>query len=134
MSKVIPETHLDLLTDEKRAFLFLATLMEDGTPQVTPVWFDTADGMIRVNTARGRVKDHNMKARPKVAMAIMDPADSYRYVQLRGTVVAVTEEGAREHIDRLAKKYLGQERYPWSQPDEVRVMYTIRPDSGSSMG
>ncbi len=134
MSYPIPETHVDLLTDEKRAFLFLATIMEDGTPQVTPVWFDTAGGMIRVNTARGRVKDRNMKARPKVAMAIMDPADPYRYLQLRGTVVAVTEEGAREHIDRLAKKYLGEDRYPSSQPGEVRVLYTIRPDSGSSKG
>jgi PPOX class probable F420-dependent enzyme len=132
MAKSVPESHQDLLTDEKRAFAVLATLMEDGTPQATPVWFDTDGDRIRVNTARGRVKDRNMTARPKVALAITDPDDPYRYLQMRGTVVAATEEGAREHIDRLAKKYIGQDRYPWARPGEVRVIYTIRPEAVSA--
>lgn len=131
MTNLIPESHHDLLADEKRAFAFLATVMDDGSPQVTPVWFDTDGDRIRVNTARGRVKDKNMTARPRVALAISDPDDPYRYLQIRGTVVSASEEGAGEHIDRLAKKYIGQDRYPWSRPGEVRVTYVIRPDKVS---
>lgn len=125
---MIPESHQDLLLDEKRALAVLATTMNDGSPQVTPIWFDVADGLIRVNTARGRVKDHNMTARPQVAITIMDPTDMYRYVQVRGEVIEVTEEGAREHIDTLAKKYLGEDAYPWYK-GETRVMYLVQPRS-----
>jgi PPOX class probable F420-dependent enzyme len=122
-----------LLSDDKRAFAFLATVMEDGRPQVTPVWFDTDGDRIRVNTARGRVKDRNMTARPGVALAIVDPDDPYRYLQVRGTVVASTEEGARQHIDRLSGKYTGRVPYP-GPPDETRVTYVIRVDAVSTMG
>jgi PPOX class probable F420-dependent enzyme len=101
--------------------------MDDGSPHVTPVWFDMQDDDIRLNSARGRVKDRNIAARPKVSLAIMDPDDSYRYVHIRGTVVEITEEGAREHIDRLAKKYLGEDKYPW-YGGETRVTYIVRPD------
>jgi PPOX class probable F420-dependent enzyme len=129
-----PETHQDLLTFEKKAFASLATVQPDGTPQVTPVWFDTVDGKVRVNTARGRVKDRNMQQNASVALAILDPQNPYRYLQVRGRVTNVTEEGADAHIDSLAKKYLGQDKYPFRQPGEQRVIFEIEPTSFQKMG
>jgi PPOX class probable F420-dependent enzyme len=129
----IPEQYLDLLT-RKKAFADLATVMPDGTPQVTPVWFDLKDGLIRVNTARGRVKARNMREGAAVALSIMDPDNPYRYIQIRGRVRRVAEEGAREHIDSLAKKYIGKDKYPWSRPGEVRVMFEIEPSAVQTMG
>jgi PPOX class probable F420-dependent enzyme len=129
----IPDKYLDLL-QRKKAFANLATVMPDGTPQVTPVWFDYADGLVRVNTARGRVKARNMKEGAPVALSIMDPDDAYRYIQIRGRVKRETEQGAGAHIDQLAKKYLGRDKYPYARPGEVRVIYEIEPTSTSSMG
>jgi PPOX class probable F420-dependent enzyme len=130
---VIPEKYLDLL-QQKKAFASLATAMSDGSPQVTPVWFDYRDGLVRVNTAKGRVKARNMKRGAPVALAIIDPDDPYRYLQLRGRVGRVTEEGALAHIDALAKKYLGADKYPYARPGEVRLMCEIEPTSASGMG
>ncbi len=130
---VIPDKFLDLL-QEKKAFANLATLMPDGTPQVTPVWFDYTDGVIRVNTAKGRVKARNMKDGAPVALAIMDPDNAYRYIQIRGRVRRVVEVDADQHIDSLAKKYLGKDKYPFAQPGEVRVMYEIEPLAVNTMG
>lgn len=121
----IPSTHLDLLTDEKRAFVYLATLMADGSPQVTPVWFNTDGEYILVNSAKGRVKDRNMRARSAVALCIADPANPYRYLQIHGKVIEFTTEGADAHIDVLAFKYQGVPKYPYRQPDEIRVTYKI---------
>jgi PPOX class probable F420-dependent enzyme len=128
----IPEKYLDLV-QQKKAFANLATLMPDGSPQVTPVWFDYKDGRIRVNTAKGRVKARNMQEGAPVALAIMDPDNPYRYVQVRGRVKRVAEQNANAHIDSLAKKYLGKDKYPWARPDEVRVIYEIEPTSASGM-
>jgi PPOX class probable F420-dependent enzyme len=128
----IPDKYLDLL-QQKKAFANLATLMPDGTPQVTPVWFDYKDGVIRVNTAKGRVKARNMKEGAPVALAIMDPDNPYRYVQVRGRVKHVAEQNADAHIDTLAKKYLGKDKYPWARPGDVRVTYEIEPTSASGM-
>jgi PPOX class probable F420-dependent enzyme len=128
----IPDKYLDLL-QQKQAFANLATLMPDGSPQVTPVWFDYKDGRIRVNTAKGRVKARNMQEGAPVALAIMDPDNPYRYVQVRGRVKRVAEQNANAHIDSLAKKYLGKDKYPWARPDEVRVIYEIEPTSASGM-
>jgi hypothetical protein len=128
----IPEKYFDLL-QQKKAFANLATLMPDGTPQVTPIWIDYADGAIRFNTAKGRVKARNLKVGSPVALAIMDPDQPYRYLQVRGRVRRVAEEGADAHIDSLAKKYLGKDKYPFRQPGEVRVMYEIEPKSASGM-
>jgi PPOX class probable F420-dependent enzyme len=125
--KNLPSEFQDLLSDETKAFAYISTLMSDGSPQVTPVWFNTKGENILVNTARGRVKDRNMRARPEVAIAIQDPQNPYRYIQIRGTVIDITEEGADAHIDFLAKKYLGQDRYPFRRQGEVRVIYTIAP-------
>ena len=129
----IPDNFLDLLR-EKKAIANLATVMPDGTPQVTPVWFDYTAGVIRVNTAKGRVKARNMKEGAPVALAIMDPDNAYRYIQIRGRVRRVVEPGADKHIDSLAKKYLGKDKYPFAQPGEVRVMYEIEPRAVNAMG
>lgn len=120
------------LLEEKKAFANLATVMPDGTPQVTPVWFDHADGVIRVNTAKGRTKARNLKPGAPVALAIMDPDNPYRYVQIRGRVERVIEGGpADSHIDALAKKYLGKDKYPFRGPGEMRLLCEIRPASVS---
>jgi len=124
----IPEKFLDLL-QQKKAFANLATLMPDGSPQVTPVWFDYTNGKLRVNSAKGRVKTRNMKEGAAVALSILDPDNPYRYIQIRGHVARVTETGAAAHIDSLAKKYLGKDKYPYSQPGEVRVMFEIEPSA-----
>jgi PPOX class probable F420-dependent enzyme len=129
----IPENFLDLLTG-KKAFANLATTMADGSPQVTPVWFDYNDGIVRVNTAKGRVKSRTMHPGAKVALAILDPDNPYRYIQIRGHVSGVSEQGADAHIDSLAKKYLGKDKYPFSQPGDVRVIYEITPDAAQVMG
>jgi PPOX class probable F420-dependent enzyme len=130
---IIPEKYLDLL-QRKKAFANLATLMPDGSPQVTPVWCDYKDGLVRVNTAKGRVKARNLKKGAPVALAIADPDNPYRYVQIRGRVQRVTEDGAAAHIDALAKKYLGKDKYPNAAPGEVRLMCEIEPTSASGMG
>ena len=129
----IPENFLDLLTS-KKAFANIATVMKDGSPQVTPIWFDYTDGKIRVNTARGRVKSRTMREGVPVALAVMDPDNPYRYIQIRGRVSRITENGADAHIDSLAKKYLGQDKYPFRQPGETRVTYEIEPASAQAMG
>ena len=129
----IPDKYLDLL-QQKKAFANLATLMPDGSPQVTPVWLDYAGGAIRINTAKGRVKARNLKVGSPVALAIMDPDEPYRYLQVRGRVRRVVEEGADAHIDALAKKYLDKDKYPFRQPGEIRVIYEIEPKSTSGMG
>jgi PPOX class probable F420-dependent enzyme len=127
-----PDSFKDLL--EKKAFASLATVNADGSPQVTPVWFDYDGTHVRVNTARGRVKERNLRRTPAVALAITDPDNPYRYLQLRGRVTEVTEGGADAHIDALAKKYLGQDRYPYRRPGEVRVVLRIAPERVQTMG
>jgi PPOX class probable F420-dependent enzyme len=127
------DKYLDLL-QQKKAIASLATLMADGTLQVTPVWFDYTGGKVRVNTAKGRVKARTLKPGAPVALAIMDPDNPYRYVQIRARVVNATEQGADAHIDALAKKYLDKDTYPFRQPGEVRVMYELEPVSVSGMG
>jgi PPOX class probable F420-dependent enzyme len=122
----IPDKFLDLVT-KKKAFANLATLMPDGSPQVTPVWVDYAGGMIKVNTAKGRTKARNMQPGARVAVSIQDPDNPYRYLQVRGLVKHMTEQGADAHIDALAKKYLGQDKYPYRRPGEVRQIYEIEP-------
>jgi PPOX class probable F420-dependent enzyme len=131
MPKPIPDSHRDLL--DKKVFANLATLMPDGSPQVTPVWFDFDGTHILVNSARGRAKDRNMRRDPRVALALADPANPYHYLEIRGRVVEITEKGADEHIDELAKKYLGLDRYPNRRPGEVRVIYRIEPERFSKM-
>jgi len=109
-------------------------LMPDGAPQVTPVWCDFDGANVLINSAKGRLKDKNMRRHKRVALSIMDPDNAYRHLALRGEVVEITESGADAHIDKLAKKYLGKDKYPFRGPGEVRVIYKIRPDKVSAMG
>ncbi len=115
------------LLESKKTFAHIATLMPDGTPQSTPVWIDYKNGKVLVNSAKGRVKVRNMKEGSPVAISITDPDNPYRYVQIRGKVTRVTEEGAAKHIDAMAKKYLGKDKYPFAKPGEVRVLFEIEP-------
>ena len=132
MSQGIPEQYVDLF--QKPAFGHLATLNPDGSPQVTPVWLDLEDGLILVNSAKGRKKDRNLRRDPRVALSVADPSNPYRYLEVRGRVVEITEKGADTHIDKQAKKYLGVDQYPYKKPGEVRVLYKIQPEHFTSMG
>lgn len=125
MAATIPSSHLDLF--EKKAFASLATVMSDGTPQVTPVWVDWDGTHVLVNSARGRLKDRNMRRNAAVALSILDPENPYRYLEIRGRILEITEKDADDHIDHLAKKYLGVDKYPYRAPGEVRVIYKISP-------
>ncbi len=118
----------------KKAFVHLATRMKDGSPQVSPVWVDTEGDHIVVNSAKGRLKDRNMRADPRVALSVIDPDNPYSAIMVRGRVVKITENGADAHIDKMAKKYLGQDQYPYRTPEEVRVLYYIEPERVGAMG
>jgi PPOX class probable F420-dependent enzyme len=128
----IPNSHLDLF--QKRALAHLATLMPAGQPQVTPVWVEFDGRHVIINTAEGRQKDKNLQRDKRVALSLVDPDNPYRYLEVRGTVVERTHEGADASIDALAKKYLGKDKYPFRQPNEVRVLYKIEPEHATTMG
>jgi PPOX class probable F420-dependent enzyme len=127
----IPASHLDLF--QKKAFAHLATIMGDGRPQVTPVWVDYDGRNVLINTAEGRLKDKNMQRDGHVALSIADPDNPYRYLEVRGQVIERTRDGADAHIDAMAKKYLGKDKYPFRQSGEVRVLYKVRPERSTSM-
>jgi len=122
----IPDSFSDLF--QKKAFAQLATLMSDGSPQVTPVWFEFDGKHVVINSAKGRTKDKNMRRNPIVALSIQDPDNPYRHLSLKGKVVEITEKGADSHIDKLSKKYTGKDVYPNRRPGEVRVIYKIMPE------
>ncbi len=128
----IPEKYRDLF--ERPIVVSLATVLPDGQPQVTPVWCDLHDGRLRVNTAKGRRKHRDMVERPQVTVMALDPDNPFRYVEVRGRVVEITEEGADAHIDALAKQYLGVDRYPNHSDQEIRVICVIEPHVISAMG
>lgn len=108
--------------------VFIATLMKDGSPQVTPVWVDLDGNDILVNTAQGRTKARNLERDGRVALSVTDRRNPYNWASVRGRVVEITTAGADSHIDTMAKKYLGQDRYPYRQPDEIRVIVRIQPE------
>lgn len=113
---------------KSKNFGFLSTLMPDGSPQVTPTWVDIDDGHIVINTAEGRLKQKNVSRDPRVAVSVTDQANPYNMVTVRGRVVEQTTKGADEHIDRMAKKYLGMDKYPGRAPGEKRVLLKIKPE------
>ena len=125
MPTAIPEQFLDLL--KKPAFGLLATLMPDGHPQVTPVWCDLADGYVLVNSARGRQKDRNLRRDPRIIISVQDRNDPQSYMVFHGKA-SVTEAGADEHIDKLAKRFLGVDKYPFRRPGEKRLIVRIKVD------
>ena len=126
MAALIPSSHLDLF--EKKAFAYLATHLPEDAMFVNPVWCDYDGTHVLLNAAQGRLKDRMMRRNPVVTLCVADPDNPYRYLEIRGHVVAMTTDGAEAHVDRLAHKYLGQETYPFRQPGEVRVLYRIAPD------
>ena len=122
----IPDDFQDLLKPETQALAFLATVMSDGSPQVTPLWFSWDGKYILINTARGRTKDRNMRERPAVALVISDPNVPTRYIQIRGTVAEINETDADDHINFLSLKY---DRKPWKKvPGQIRVQFRILPE------
>jgi PPOX class probable F420-dependent enzyme len=122
----IPGSFSDLF--EKKTFAQLATIMQDGSPQVTPVWWEFDGKHVVINSAKGRTKDLNMRRNPNVALSIQDPENPYRHLSVKGKVVEITENGADAHIDKLAKKYIGKDVYPNRRAGEVRVIYRILPE------
>ena len=121
----IPDDYADLF--EQRSFAFVATLLPDGAPHVTPTWVDREGDHVLVNTVLGNRKDRNVRNDARVALAIADPENPYRYLAIRGAVVERREEGAREHLDALAERYTGTPRYP-GPGGQDRVILVIRPD------
>ena len=112
-----------------------STINRDGTPQLTTVMYALDDdGTIAMNVERNGQKAQNMRRDPRVAIALQDPANPYRYLEVRGRVVEITEKDADDHINKLSQKYLGKPVYPFRQPGEVRVIYKIEPEKASSMG
>jgi PPOX class probable F420-dependent enzyme len=125
MTQTIPESHCDLL--DGPVVVQLATLMPDGRPQVTPVWCDRHDNQIWINSAAGRQKDLNMRRDGRVTVAVLDPKNPYRYLEVRGHVVELVEgQPAFDHIHKLAHDYFGRP-YTFNNPDEQRVIYKIEP-------
>jgi len=131
-SNTIPSNFLDLF--QKQAFANLATTNADGSPQVTPVWCDYDGKHVLVNTAKGRLKDRNMRRDPRVALSLLDPQNPYRYLGIQGRVIEMTEQGADAHIDKMAKKYLNKDSYPFRTPTEVRVIARIEPEKVHTNG
>ena len=113
---------------QKNSFAFLATLMKDGSPHVSPVWIDIVDNIILINTAKGRIKQRNVSRDPRVSISLIDDENPYSMVTIRGQVVEQTSDGADEHIDKLAKKYLNADKYPGHSPNIKRVILKIRPE------
>ena len=128
----IPASHRDLF--ENPNFAHVATIMPDGSPQVTPVWIDIDGNEIVFNTAAGRLKDKNLERDGRVALSVADQANPYRYIQVRGTIAARTTDGAEEHIDRMAKKYMNLDSYPYRNAEETRLIYRIKPERVQAYG
>lgn len=127
---VIPQSHAGILNE--KSFAHVATINDDGSPQVTPVWVDYDGEYILINSAKGRKKDRNMRARPQVGVSVQDPDNPYRYLGVQGVVEEITEEGGAEHIDQLSHKYVGKD---YDLPaGQIRVIYKIRPTSAWTMG
>jgi PPOX class probable F420-dependent enzyme len=131
MAESVPQDFRDLF--EKKAFGHLATLMPDGQPQSTPVWVDYDGRHVTINTTEDRQKFENIERDPRVSVSIQDPEDPYRYLEVRGRVVETRERGADEHIDRLARRYLERDRYPWREGEAPRVDLVIEPEHFTSM-
>ena len=126
MAEQLSSAQKELLSEKN--FAHLATLNKDGSPQVSPVWVDFDGTHVVFNSEKKRLKTRNMQRDGRVALSVLDANDPYRYVEIRGRVVAIEEEGAVEHIDKLAKKYMGKDKYPYHQEGDVRVIVKVEPD------
>jgi PPOX class probable F420-dependent enzyme len=132
MPSVIPESHRDIL--ESKGIAFVATLGPRGEPQVTPVWFDWDGQYVRFSQTPARQKVRNLRRDPRIALSLPDPGNPYRNLELRGRVVRIEEDRDRVFVDRLAQKYLGQERYPWDPPGTERLEVVVEPEHATTFG
>jgi len=126
INREIDDSVIQLLTGKN--FAFVSTLMEDGSPQITPTWIDYDGKTILVNTAEGRTKQKNVSRDKRVAISIVDQNNPYNMVTIRGKVIEQTTKGADEHIDKLAKRYLGVDKYPFRSPTEKRIILKVTPE------
>lgn len=126
ISREITDSAINLFRGKN--FGFIASLMNDGSPQLTPVWIDYDGQFLLVNTAEGRTKQKNFARDPRVAISVIDQNNPYSMISVRGKVIQQTSDGADEHIDRLAKRYLGVDKYPFRAPDEKRIILKIKPE------
>ena len=131
---MIPESRLDLLAWETKSFAHLATIGPDGRPHTSPVWFDWDGTHIKVSLTTARQKYRNMKRDKRVSLSILDPEDPYRYLEIRGELEGIDPDPDIDFISRMAKKYIGKDRYPWHRTGDVRVVMKIRPVRASGMG
>ncbi len=129
---VIPETHIDILG--KKGFAHIATIGPDGAPQSSPVWYGWDGEHVLFSQTTGRQKYRNLKRQPEIALSITDPENPYRYLEVRGAVVAIEEDPENGFINSMAKKYLGEDVYPWNQPGDHRVVVKVLPRHTSTMG
>ncbi len=126
INREIDDSVIQLLTGKN--FAFVATLMKDGSPQITPTWIDFDGNSILINTAEGRVKQKNVSRDPHVAISIVDQNNPYQMVTIRGKVIEQTSSGADDHIDKMAKRYLGVDKYPFRSQNEKRVILKVQPE------
>ena len=132
-TRVIPESHADLL--DSTALVHVATIGPNGEPQNNPVWFGTDEqGNVLFSQTKTRQKYHNVQRDPRVALSIVDPANPYRYLEIRGVVERIDEDPNNDFINAMAKKYLGQDVYPWHRPEDERIVLVVRPEHTSQMG
>ncbi|MBI2168544.1 MAG: PPOX class F420-dependent oxidoreductase [Actinobacteria bacterium] len=129
---MIPESHADLLS--VKGFAHAATLGPDGAPQSNPVWYDWDGAHLKFSQTRTRQKLHNLERDPRIALSITDPENPYRYLEIRGRVVAIDDDPDNAFIDSLAQKYIDQEHYPWHQPGDERVVVKVLPEHATTMG
>lgn len=132
MANVLSEQQINLIRGKN--FAYIGTLSEDGSPQVTPVWIDWDGENILFNTEQKRAKTKNLQSDPRVAVCVSNSDNPYQYIEIRGRVIGMTEEGADEHIDKMAKQYLGKDKYPFHKPGDVRVIVKIEPLKVFGMG
>jgi PPOX class probable F420-dependent enzyme len=132
MTSVLSEAQQELLRGKN--FAYIATVGEDGAPQVTPVWIDWDGQHVIFNTEKSRAKTQHLSRDPRVSVGISDSQNPYRYIEIRGRVVEMTEEGAAEHIDKMAYKYMGKEKYPFNKPGDVRIIVKIEAKKVMGMG
>ena len=129
---VVPDEYVDLLST--KALADVATIGPDGEPQVNPVWFDWDGEFVRFSQTTTRQKAHNLKRDPRIALSIVDLGNPYRYLEIRGTVVEVEPDPEKAFIDKMANKYLGVDKYPWSQPTDERIVMVVKPEHTTQMG
>ncbi len=131
-TSVIPESHKDLL--ETTALADIATIGPDGAPHVNPVWFGWDGKQLSFSQTKTRQKYKNLHKDNRISISIVDPTNPYRYIEIRGKVVEFIEDPDKAFIDSMAKKYLGQDKYPWSQPGDERVVVVVEPERALTMG